>query len=272
MKIQEAARAAGLTRKAVLYYEAQGLITPRVEENGYRDYDAETIQRLRHVSILRQCGLGVDGIRAALDGEELTTCARRQRQALAQAQERLNVLDALARTGDWETASRQLALLEQKQSVLARMEVCLSGYFGRYLRAHFGPFLQGRVETSDQLEAFETIVAFWDSVDLPPALQAMLETLNDGPDADALSQEMRAAMEDIDAFCRRHREALEMYEAYRQTDAFRQTRALKAALEDWQRQSGYYDVFLPAMERLSPAYAEYREKLRSADSRFLTHR
>ena len=37
------------------------------------------------------------------------------------------------------------------------------------------------------------------------------------------------------------------------------------AMKDFQRQTGYVDVFIPAMERLSPAYAAYRERMEAAN-------
>ena len=48
MRISDLAAEAGVTVKAVRYYEAQGLLKPRREANGYRAYDAdEEHNRLR---------------------------------------------------------------------------------------------------------------------------------------------------------------------------------------------------------------------------------
>ena len=38
MLINEAARKCGITKKAVQYYVEQGLVDPKVLENGYRDF------------------------------------------------------------------------------------------------------------------------------------------------------------------------------------------------------------------------------------------
>ena len=46
MKIKEAEERTGLTRKAIRYYEENGLIHPTQKENGYKDYDSRAIQRL----------------------------------------------------------------------------------------------------------------------------------------------------------------------------------------------------------------------------------
>lgn len=128
MRIQEATRAAGLTKKAILYYEEAGVIHPRVEENGYRDYTFANVARLSRVAVLRRCGLSVAEIQSVLDGGDLAACARRKRDELCEAGERLSVLDALAQSGDWVRAARQLEALTQRQSVLERMETCFPGF------------------------------------------------------------------------------------------------------------------------------------------------
>lgn len=270
MRIQEAARAAGLTKKALAYYEEAGLVHPLVETNGYRDYTSEDVDRLMRVAVLRQCGLSVAEIRSALDGGSLAECASRKREALLESAERLEVLEALACNEDWEAARGRLAALSQRQSVLERMEACFPGFYGRYLRAHFGPFLRCKIETAEQQEAMETVISFWDHLDIPSELQAACGALEAGQDADALSQSLRDAAKDPDAFVSSHQATLKWYAQYRQSEAFLQSPAyrLKETLDALYRQSGYYDVFLPAMERLSPDYAAYRQMLREASTRF----
>jgi len=242
MRIQEAARAAGLTKKAVLYYEEAGLIHPRVEENGYRDYTSADVERLSRVAVLRRCGLSIAEIQSALDSGDLAECARRKRDALCEAGDRLSVLE--------------------------RMEACFPGFYGRYLRAHFGPFLRGRIETEEQQEALETVISFWDQLDIPADLQTACEAIEFPGDVEALSRGMRDIVEDLDAFFAAHQAELAVYAQYRQSDAFRQSPAyrFKAALEAILHQSGYNDIFLPAMERLSPDYAAYRQKPRDAEA------
>ncbi|AJT64729.1 MerR family transcriptional regulator [Streptomyces chattanoogensis] len=64
MRIGDAAAAAGLTPRAVRYYEQQGLVTSRRTPSGHREYDAEDIRRLRAVRELREAGLTVGDVRA----------------------------------------------------------------------------------------------------------------------------------------------------------------------------------------------------------------
>ncbi|MEU8783086.1 MerR family transcriptional regulator [Streptomyces sp. NPDC048637] len=64
MRIGDAAAAAGMTPRALRYYEQQGLVTARRTPSGHRVYDDEDIRRLRAVRELRDAGLTVGDVRA----------------------------------------------------------------------------------------------------------------------------------------------------------------------------------------------------------------
>lgn len=57
MHISDLAAAAGVTVKAVRYYESQGLLKPQREANGYRTYGAEDVVVVREVKALLSLGL-----------------------------------------------------------------------------------------------------------------------------------------------------------------------------------------------------------------------
>ena len=96
MKINEAERLAGITKKNIRFYEEQGLLRPaRSAGNGYREYSPADVERLRQIKLLRQLDLPVEEIRALLSApedlprrleEHLAELSRRQRD-LARAQE-----------------------------------------------------------------------------------------------------------------------------------------------------------------------------------------
>ncbi|MCD6733868.1 MAG: MerR family transcriptional regulator [Burkholderiaceae bacterium] len=56
MMIGELARATGLTREALRFYESRGLIRARRMPNGYRDYPAETVMLVDYIRTARQLG------------------------------------------------------------------------------------------------------------------------------------------------------------------------------------------------------------------------
>lgn len=57
LSIKGVAERAGVTVKAVRYYESRGLIAPRRASNGYRTYDDEDVRVVREVRALLSLGL-----------------------------------------------------------------------------------------------------------------------------------------------------------------------------------------------------------------------
>ena len=66
MKIGELARRAGVTTKAVRYYESLGLITPGRLANGYRHYEEHDVRLVREIRILNRLGIPVERTRPFL--------------------------------------------------------------------------------------------------------------------------------------------------------------------------------------------------------------
>lgn len=65
--IQEVARAAGTTSRALRHYGELGLLEPsRIGHNGYRYYDSQAIVRLQRILMLRELGLGLAAIHDVL--------------------------------------------------------------------------------------------------------------------------------------------------------------------------------------------------------------
>ncbi|MFD7501728.1 redoxin family protein [Streptomyces sp. NPDC059850] len=67
MRIGELARRAGVTTKAVRYYESLGLLTPARLPNGYRDYGEHDVRLAREIRALSGLGIPVERTRPFLD-------------------------------------------------------------------------------------------------------------------------------------------------------------------------------------------------------------
>lgn len=68
MRIGEVADASGVSTKTIRYYESIGLLDePRRTESGYRDYGADTIDRLRFVRDAQATGLTLAEIASVLE-------------------------------------------------------------------------------------------------------------------------------------------------------------------------------------------------------------
>lgn len=72
MLISELARLSGVSERSLRYYEQKGLIVSRRLENGYRDFDASQIERVKTVQFYLGLSLTTDGI------ESMFTCAGKQ--------------------------------------------------------------------------------------------------------------------------------------------------------------------------------------------------
>ncbi|KOT99272.1 peroxiredoxin [Streptomyces rimosus subsp. pseudoverticillatus] len=67
MRIGELARRAGVTTKAVRYYESLGLLAPVRLANGYRDYDEHDVRLTQEIRALCRLGIPVEATRPFLE-------------------------------------------------------------------------------------------------------------------------------------------------------------------------------------------------------------
>lgn len=68
MTIKDVETLLDIPRATVRFYEKEGLISPTREGNGYRDYSAEDVEKLKKIIILRKIGLPVEEINDLFDG------------------------------------------------------------------------------------------------------------------------------------------------------------------------------------------------------------
>jgi DNA-binding transcriptional MerR regulator len=63
MLIGELAELAGTSARTLRYYEAQGLVRPRRDTNGYRHYDDAELRVVHEIRSLLAAGFGLDDIK-----------------------------------------------------------------------------------------------------------------------------------------------------------------------------------------------------------------
>ncbi|WP_326569884.1 MerR family transcriptional regulator [Actinacidiphila glaucinigra] len=66
MRIKQLSERTGVSSRLLRYYEEQGLLRPRREENGYRDYEESQVARVEQIRSLLDAGLTTEIIRAVL--------------------------------------------------------------------------------------------------------------------------------------------------------------------------------------------------------------
>lgn len=102
MRISELARGAGVTIKAVRYYESLGLITPRRLANGYRDYDEDDVRVVHEIRTLTSIGIAVERTRPFLEclaagqqhADDCPASLAGYREAIDELTERIDALTA----------------------------------------------------------------------------------------------------------------------------------------------------------------------------------
>lgn len=90
MTIKEIEELSGMTRANIRFYEAEGLLSPAREENGYRDYSEENLAILKRIKLLRSLHIPLEEIKAIQSGAvNLTTVLNRQLAQLTADRESL---------------------------------------------------------------------------------------------------------------------------------------------------------------------------------------
>jgi DNA-binding transcriptional MerR regulator len=86
------ARACGMSRTTVLYYEEMGLLKPaRRSGANYRIYDERALRRLQEIRMYRRAGLTIGDIRSILD-EPLSAAAGVLQRRLAEISDEIETL------------------------------------------------------------------------------------------------------------------------------------------------------------------------------------
>ncbi|MDX3638513.1 TIGR03086 family metal-binding protein [Streptomyces sp. MB09-02B] len=215
------ARHVGLPVKVVRHWSDVGVVTPVGRTGGgYRRYDTAGVARLHLARTLRDLGMGLKDIRAALDREDgLTEVAAAHVEALEAQIRRLRTHQAVLRTVTRRTTHEGLALMTRTAHLSPgeRRELVhdfLTGTLGDLDVPHFREGLLDAGSdlpedpTDEQVEAWLELGELIADGDLRPALRRMAEYAarqGRGVREASAAEEMRAL---TDTWTARVREAM----------------------------------------------------------------
>lgn len=282
MLINEVAKLCNLTKKAVEYYTEQGLICPNILENGYRDFSKQDMEILKKVALYRRLGLSIYEIKKIIDNSnELKSILYKKILELEQEKARQDILQKLCNGESLEKLEQEINNISSKSIIIKKLMDLFPSYYGRFISLNFSRYLTGRIETTEQMEAFKEIIDFFDNVpdiEIPKELQEYL----DGYLAEYSSEEGQEklnniiqakdnSIKNIDEFIRKNKEALDNYNKYKKTEEFKNSPAnrLMELMKQICTTNGYYEKFIPAMRKLSPLYNEYYEQMIKANEQFI---
>lgn len=281
MQIKDVCERCHLTKKAVEYYEEKGLVAPRIQENGYREYTEQEVAVLQEIAVLRQCGMGLDAVRAVLAAPQKAAAlekwlylaeVKRQRDAAVQT-----CLTHLQQDYDIDWAFRYLRDRGDDLCTLKeRLVLAFPGNYGLFLALHFGRFLDEPVDTAEKKAAYQAVIAYLDQVEvqLPPELCTYLEAFTTMTAMEELESQTHQRIADMladpDAYLERNRADIEAYLAFKASEEYATSPAgrMQALMTAFQQRSGYQDVFLHNLQILSRSYRAYLAELEEANEWF----
>jgi DNA-binding transcriptional MerR regulator len=281
MLINEAGKKTQLTKKAIEYYAEQNLVFPAVLENGYRDFTQADIENLRKIAVLRKLGLGTQEIKAVLSddtGDALQKAAIQKVLQIKQEQAKTAALESLCHGKSYDEIAEQLESIKQNATIAEKLLDRFPGYFGRFVCLHFARFLNQPIISEEQRQALDEITAFLDNMpafDFPEDVRAFLDESTSEYTAEAITKILENAsrsIENIGEFLSDKESFIEEWIAYKQSPEYKSSVFFKAEtlLKDFCGASGYHDIFIPAMKRLSKPYAAYIQRAEAANEELLS--
>lgn len=278
MLINEICKECSLTKKAIEYYENQGLISPQIAENGYRNYADKDVYLLKEISMLRRLSLSISDIKDIMSSKNKSAALSKYKYLLnlkiEKAALQQKCLENLIEDYD---ISRELKYIETNISPLftikEKLLMSFPGSYGMYLCVHFGPYLNEKIDSEEKEKAYLKIVNFLDSVpnlDITEEVEEYLENslaFMKKTDMDKMNKQLLDAVEDAHQYIENNKDFIEEYMKIRATKEFKESEAYKfqQLLLDFNKSSGYYDIFIPNLKILSSSYREYSSKLHEAN-------
>ena len=282
MLINEIAKKCKITKKAVQYYTQQGLIVPVIMENGYHNFSEQDAEILKQVVLYRKLGLSISEIKGVLrNHKELTSILHQRTLEIEREKLEQELLKRIENGEKVENLETEINNINSNAIIVKRLLELFPSYYGKFIILNFSRYLSGKIETEEQMKAFQQIIEFFDNVpdinlpeDLQQYLDEYLEVYSSEEGTKIISdilQKKDHAMQNIDEFVENHKEILDDYNKLKQTEEFKNSPAFR--LMEYMKQfctnNGYYDVFIPAMRKLSPLYNEYYEQMLKANDEFV---
>lgn len=272
MKIQEVCSQCHVTKKAIYYYEKQCLLHIHKNQNGYREFSDEDVQRLKEIVMYRSWSISIADIRCLLDldankkKEYLQQIYKQRQKQLSCQQESLKQLYHFIESDDIKDSFSLTDIYQVMSDNIPQP------FFDMFYE-HFQPYLHIHIHTQKQQKAYDHIIDFWDHFHfkIPWAYRFLLfiSRVN--------QKQLKQAWHDVNIYKNQLINQKDAYESIKQliikNYELQQkwwyriinypNRQIKMRLRD----SGYYDIFIPAMCELSDDYAHYYQQLMDFNQR-----
>lgn len=277
MLLSEVAKQVNLTKRAIKYYEEQGLLHVTKDANGYRNYSEEHLNILKEISVYRKLGIGIADIKKILETRNLSLLEQIYEEKSKNLSEETKELEALKHFLSEQNVDEISAVVDYR-TIADALQDMIPGFYGYYFLNHFTPYLQIAITTTEQQQAYEQILSFLDNTKIriplflrfsgfvmqhilpKPSLPKQLETIDK-----QIYQYLNPTDEEYQRLLEQTRKNVKLRNSFfcKYHPAFISQRRFMRELQN----QGYNDIFIPNMMELSPKYKEYHDALTAINKR-----
>lgn len=281
MKRNEVEKITGLRRKAILYYEEKKLISPAIEENNYRDYSEEDLNRLIKISLYRRLGLNVSEIKNILDSNKNETgkILRDRDYKVELEKVKKDLLERIIRGDDLKKITDELNSLEKEESIYEKLTRIFPGYFGQAFFMAYKPFLKEKLK-EDEEKVFNDYINFLDhlpEIDFTEEEKNYIENLTrdfNNEDLEKINSEKIKAAYNIEDWLRENKENVKAYEEFLESEAYKNSilKKVRDKIRKYMIENNYYEEGIPLIRKISPSYNSYYKNLLNSNKIFLENK
>lgn len=281
MLINEVCSLTGLTKKAMSYYEEQGLIDPKKNSNGYRAYSLDDVALLNEISLYRKLDITIKDIKTILRSKNkkstLGNIIQDKYKKEIQIKMQKICLEKIINSDFDEKTIRELSEeiieIEKNNGEFIKRELArvFPSGIGKYLAYHFAPYLNEPLDTAEKYKAWIEIVEFLDNVpelEIPKIVEIEYENTTDEMakriidyTSNEINNMLNAKGEELEAYKKKILVNIDKQNDESLLKAMNPLYKFKKQLNEFFNSSGYYDIFIPNMKILSKEYREYYNKL-----------
>lgn len=181
MNIKQVSELTGLTKKAIKYYESEGLIEVNKNPiNQYREYSEKVISQLNLIASLRLLHLPIKEIKSLLKGERrlpelLNEQLNEINKNLKQLEQQKLLTETLIQNvNEIDDFSDKVKILEdtlhlkdqeKKEYIMDKILRMFPGKFGEFVVAMFEPFLEVTIDNESKQSYWLNLVNYLDDIE-----------------------------------------------------------------------------------------------------------
>lgn len=275
MRLNEVIKQVDLSKRAIKFYEEKGLLKTKRDSNGYRNYTDKDISLLKEISSYRKMGIGLSDVKEILnDKSVLKQILIEKKKEITISQNELEALEKFIENNNIEELYNSV----DYKTIADAIQNSIPGFYGYYFLNHFLPYLQIRIQTKEQQEAYNRLIEFLDNTNIRiPFLMKLnfwiLFKLNFkkslivqiGQIDSQIKEMLNPTEEEYEKLKKKVNEGYKLKNSifYKYSLMGISQRKFMKELQN----KGYNDIFIPSMIALSPKYKEYHNALMAINKR-----